>query len=188
MTASAPLTSDGIFNSCSNTIVRGTIETVRNIGIDYGKRRDRSKSTCYHKNHKVISGNATADSTVTVSFPKCVDNASANDSPVVISHWHCGKEHDQCPLPHCLLRGPCIGAQAPHPGGDPVGGLQKGGGSPLQVPYSEPRGEDARHSGAPFPMAVPDDSCQSLVLRLGAGSAARNVISTEASMVLSSGK
>ena len=68
------------------------------------------------------------------------------------------------------------------------GGLQKGGGSPLQVPYSEPRGEDARHSGAPFPMAVPDDSCQSLVLRLGAGSSARNVISTEASMVLSSGK
>ena len=33
----APLTSEEIFNSYSDTIVRGTIETVRNIQIDYGK-------------------------------------------------------------------------------------------------------------------------------------------------------
>lgn len=37
ITSPAPLTSDEIFNSYSNTIVRGTIETVRNIQIDYGK-------------------------------------------------------------------------------------------------------------------------------------------------------
>lgn len=41
---------------------------------------------------KVISGNATVDSTVTVLLPKCVDNASANDSSVVISHLKNGTE------------------------------------------------------------------------------------------------
>lgn len=86
ITSPAPLTSDEIFNSYSNTIVRGTIETVRNIQIDYGKGEIAQKALATIKITKVISGNATVDSTVTVLLPKCVDNASANDSSVVISY------------------------------------------------------------------------------------------------------
>lgn len=86
------MTSDEIFNSYSNTIVRGTIETVRNIQIDYGKGEIAQKALATIKITKVISGNATVDSTVTVLLPKCVDNASANDSSVVISHLKNGTE------------------------------------------------------------------------------------------------
>ena len=92
ITSPAPLTSDEIFNSYSNTIVRGTIETVRNIQIDYGKGEIAQKALATIKITKVISGNATVDSTVTVLLPKCVDNASANDSSVVISHLKNGTE------------------------------------------------------------------------------------------------
>lgn len=92
MTATTPLTSDEIFNSYSNTIVRGIIETVRNIQIDYGKGEIAQKALATIKITKVISGNATADSTITVLLPKCVDNASANDSSVVISHFKKGTE------------------------------------------------------------------------------------------------
>lgn len=92
MTAPAPLTSDEIFNSYSNTIVRGTIETVRNIGIDYGKGEIAQKALATIKITKVLSGNQEADSTVTVLLPKCVDNNSANDSSVVISHFKNGTE------------------------------------------------------------------------------------------------
>lgn len=92
MSSPAPLTSDEIFNSYSNTIVRGTIETVRNIQIDYGKGEIAQKALAAIKITKVISGNATADSTLTVLLPKCVDNASANDSSVVISHFKNGTE------------------------------------------------------------------------------------------------
>ena len=81
-----------IFNSYSDTIVRGTIETVRNIQIDYGKGEIAQKALATIKITKVISGNAKADSTVTVLLPKCVDNASANDSSVVISHLENGTE------------------------------------------------------------------------------------------------
>lgn len=88
----APLTSEEIFNSYSDTIVRGTIETVRNIQIDYGKGEIAQKALATIKITKVISGNAKADSTVTVLLPKCVDNASANDSSVVISHLENGTE------------------------------------------------------------------------------------------------
>ena len=87
----APLTSEEIFNSYSDTIVRGTIETVRNIQIDYGKGEIAQKALATIKITKVISGNAKADSTVTV-LPKCVDNASANNSSVVISHLENGTE------------------------------------------------------------------------------------------------
>ena len=86
----APLTSEEIFNSYSDTIVRGTIETVRNIQIDYGKGEIAQKALATIKITKVISGNA--NSTVTVLLPKCVDNASANDSSVVISHLENGTE------------------------------------------------------------------------------------------------
>ncbi len=86
MTSPAPLTSDEIFNSYSNTIVRGTIETVRNIQIDYGKGEIAQKALATIKITKVISGDATVNSTVSVLLPKCVDNASANDSYAVISH------------------------------------------------------------------------------------------------------
>ena len=86
----APLTSEEIFNSYSDTIVRGTIETVRNIQIDYGKGEIAQKALATIKITKVISGKA--DSTVTVLLPKCVDNASANDSSVVISHLENGTE------------------------------------------------------------------------------------------------
>lgn len=92
MTSPAPLTSDEIFNSYSNTIVRGAIETVRNIQIDYGKGEIAQKALTTIKITKVISGNATADSTVTVLLPKCVDNASVDDSSVVISHFKEGTE------------------------------------------------------------------------------------------------
>lgn len=92
MTAPAPLTSDEIFNSYSNTIVRGTIETVRNIQINYGKGEISQKALATIKITKVISGNATADSTITVLLPNCVDNASANDLSVVISHFKNGTE------------------------------------------------------------------------------------------------
>lgn len=88
----APLTSEEIFNSYSDTIVRGTIETVRNIQIDYGKGEITQKALATIKITKVISENAKADSTVTVLLPKCVDNASANDSSVVISHLENGTE------------------------------------------------------------------------------------------------
>lgn len=92
MTSPAPLTSDEIFNSYSNTIVRGTIETVRNIQIDYGKGEIAQKALATIKITKVISGNQAADSTVTVLLPKCVDSASADDSSVVISHFKNGTE------------------------------------------------------------------------------------------------
>lgn len=88
----APLTSEEIFNSYSDTIVRGTIETVRNIQIDYGKGEIAQKALATIKITKVISGNAKADSTVTVLLPSCVDNASANDSSTVISHFKSGIE------------------------------------------------------------------------------------------------
>lgn len=88
----APLTSDEIFNSYSNTIVRGKIETVRNIQIDYGKGETAQKALATIKITKVISGEAEADSTVTVLLPQCVDNASANDSSVVTSHFKNGTE------------------------------------------------------------------------------------------------
>ena len=87
-----PLTSDEIFNSYSNTIVRGTIETVRNIEIDYGKGETAQKALAAIKITKVISGEAEPDSTVTVLLPSCVDNASANDSSTVISHFKSGIE------------------------------------------------------------------------------------------------
>ena len=87
-----PLTSDEIFNSYSNTIVRGTIETVRNIEIDYGKGEAAQKALAAIKITKVISGEAEPDSTVTVLLPSCVDNASANDSSTVISHFKSGIE------------------------------------------------------------------------------------------------
>lgn len=54
----APLTSEEIFNSYSDTIVRGTIETVRNIQIDYGKGEIAQKALATIKITKVISGNA----------------------------------------------------------------------------------------------------------------------------------
>ena len=92
MTSLAPLTSDEIFNSYSNTVVRGTIETVRNIQIDYGNGEIAQKALATIKITKVISGDATADSTVTVLLPKYVDNASANDSSVIISHFKNGTE------------------------------------------------------------------------------------------------
>lgn len=92
MTSPVPLTSNEIFNSYSNTIVRGTIETVRNIQIDYGKGEIAQKALATIKITKVISGDATVDSAVTVLLPKCVDNASANDSSVVISHLKNGTE------------------------------------------------------------------------------------------------
>lgn len=92
MTSLAPLTSDEIFNSYSNTVVHGTIETVRNIQIDYGKGEIAQKALATIKITKVISGDATADSTVTVLLPKYVDNASANDSSVIISHFKNGTE------------------------------------------------------------------------------------------------
>lgn len=87
-----PLTSDEIFNSYSNTIVRGTIETVRNIEIDYGKGETAQKALATIKITKVISGEAVPDSTVTVLLPNYVDNASANDSSTVISHFKSGIE------------------------------------------------------------------------------------------------
>lgn len=92
MTAPAPLTSDEIFNSYSNTIVRGTIETIRNIQIDYGKGEISQKALATVKITKVLSGDAEADSTVTVLLPKCVDNDSANDSSIIISHFKKGTE------------------------------------------------------------------------------------------------
>lgn len=92
MTSPAPLTSDEIFNSYSNTIVRGTIETVRNIQIDYGKGNIAQKALATIKITKVISGDATANSTITVLLPKCVDTASADDSSVMISHFKNGTE------------------------------------------------------------------------------------------------
>ncbi len=92
LTSPLPLTSDEILNRYSNTIVRGTIETVRNIQIDYGKGEISQKALAVIKITKVISGNATADSTVTVLLPKCVDNASANNSSAVISHLKNGTE------------------------------------------------------------------------------------------------
>lgn len=92
MTSPNPLTSQEIFNTYSNTIVRGTIETVRNIQIDYGKGEIAQKALAAIKITKVISGDAKVDSTVTVLLPKCVDNASANDSSVVISHFKDGTE------------------------------------------------------------------------------------------------
>lgn len=87
-----PLTSDEIFNSYSNTIVRGRIETVRNIEIDYGKGETVQKALATIKITKVISGEAEPDSTVTVLLPNYVDNASANDSSTVISHFKSGIE------------------------------------------------------------------------------------------------
>lgn len=90
--APAPLTSDEIFNSYSNTIVRGTVETVRNIQIDYGKGEVAQKALVTIKVTKALSGNAEADSTITVLLPHCVDNASANNSSVVISYLKKGTE------------------------------------------------------------------------------------------------
>lgn len=92
MTSPNPLTSQEIFNTYSNTIVRGTIETVRNIQIDYGKGEIAQKALATIKITKVISGDAKVDNTITVLLPKCVDNASANDSSVVISHFKDGTE------------------------------------------------------------------------------------------------
>ncbi len=88
----APLTSDEIFNSYSNIAVRGTVETVRNIQIDYGKGEIAQKALATIKITKVISGDATADSTITVLLPRSVDNAAANDSSVVINHLKDGTE------------------------------------------------------------------------------------------------
>lgn len=88
----APLTSEEIFDLHSNTIVRGTIESVRNIKIDYGKGEISFKALATLKIEKVISGNATVDSTITVLLPNYVDNASANESSVVISHLKNGTE------------------------------------------------------------------------------------------------
>ncbi len=87
-----PLTSDEIFNSYSNVIVRGTIETVRNIQIDYGKGEIAQKALATIKITKVISGDATADSTITVLLPRCVDKITANDSSVVSNHLKDGTE------------------------------------------------------------------------------------------------
>lgn len=87
-----PLTSEEIFDLYSDTIVRGTIESVRNIKIDYGKGEISFKALATLKIEKVISENATVDSTITVLLPNYVDNASANDSSAVISHLKNGTE------------------------------------------------------------------------------------------------
>ena len=92
ITSPTPLTSEEIFDLHSNTIVRGTIESVRNIKIDYGKGEISFKALATLKIEKVISGNATTDSTITVLLPNYVDNASANDSSAVISHFKNGTE------------------------------------------------------------------------------------------------
>lgn len=87
-----PLTSKEIFVLHSNTVVRGTIVSVRNIKIDYGKNNISFKALATLKIEKVISGNATVDSTITVLLPNYVDNASANDSSAVISHFKNGTD------------------------------------------------------------------------------------------------
>ena len=92
ITSPTPLTSEEIFDLHSNTIVRGTIESVRNIKIDYGKGEISFKALATLKIEKVISGNVTTDSTITVLLPNYVDNASANDSSAVISHFKNGTE------------------------------------------------------------------------------------------------
>ena len=92
MTSSTILTSHEIFNFYSDTIVRGTIETVRNIEIDYGSGEITQKSLASIKITKVILGDAQANSTVTVLLPKCVDNTSVNDSSAVISRFKSGTE------------------------------------------------------------------------------------------------
>lgn len=92
MTSPTPLTSQEIFNVYSNTIVRGTIETVRNIQIDYGKGEIAQKALAYIKITKVIAGDAKINATVTVLLPKCVDNDGADDSSAVISHFKKGTD------------------------------------------------------------------------------------------------
>ena len=92
MTSSTILTSHDIFDFYSDTIVRGTIETVRNIEIDYGSGEIAQKSLASIKITKVISGDAQVNSTVTVLLPKCVDNTSVNDSSVVIFRFKSGTE------------------------------------------------------------------------------------------------
>lgn len=92
ITSPASLTSEEIFNLHSDTIVRGTIESVRNIKINCGKGENSFKALAALKIEKVISGNAAVDSTITVLLPNYVDNASANDSSIVISHLKNGTE------------------------------------------------------------------------------------------------
>jgi len=92
LTSPVPLTSKEIFDLHSNTIVRGTIESVRNIKIDYGKNNISFKALATLKIEKVISGNATVDSTITVLLPSYVDNVSADDSSVLISRFKKGTE------------------------------------------------------------------------------------------------
>lgn len=84
--STTPLTSKEIFDLHSNTVVRGTIVSVRNIKIDYGKNNISFKALATLKIEKVISGNATVNSTVTVLLPNYVDNASADNSSAIISH------------------------------------------------------------------------------------------------------
>lgn len=92
MTSPAPLTSDEILNQYSDTVVRGTIESVRNIQIDYGRGEVAQKALTTIKISKVLSGNAAAGTVITVLLPQCVDNASANDGSTVISHFKNGTE------------------------------------------------------------------------------------------------
>lgn len=48
------MTSEEIFNSYSDTIVRGTIETVRNIQIDYGKGEIAQKALATIKSQRLF--------------------------------------------------------------------------------------------------------------------------------------
>lgn len=84
------LTSDEIIHSYSNAVVRGTIESVRNIQIDYGKGEVQQKAIAEIKVTKVLSGNAAVDSIVKVLLPAAVDNASAGDSSILLSHFKNG--------------------------------------------------------------------------------------------------
>lgn len=84
------LTSDDIFNRYSNTIVRGTIESIRNIKIDYGKKATAIKALASLKIDKVISGNAAENTVVTVLLPSYAGNASEAESSVLVSRFRNG--------------------------------------------------------------------------------------------------
>lgn len=90
--APAPLTSEEIFHNYSNTIIRGTIRSVRNLEIDYGGGETAQKALAVIAVTKVLSGNAAAGSTVTVLLPKSVDSASANAASVVTDCFQSGVE------------------------------------------------------------------------------------------------
>lgn len=91
-TEPVPFTSEEIFQLHSDTIVRGTIESVRNIKIDYGKGEVSFKALATLNMERVLSGDGTAGDTVTVLLPNYVDNASANESAGVLSHFKNGTE------------------------------------------------------------------------------------------------